>query len=123
MSGRATGNSVPGQPVEPEPDGWKGRYRMIAYVTVGADDMDRARRFYGAFLPGLGYRLERYHGDLSYILRAQAGQSPALPDFYVKSPFDGGPATAGNGSMVAFEAGSQMQGAHPARRRAGGGRH
>ena len=82
---------------------------MIAYVTVGADDIGRARQFYSAFLPALGYRLEEYHGDLSYVLPAQPGQSPALPDFYVKSPFDGGPASAGNGAMVAFEAHSQKQ--------------
>ncbi|MCP5087987.1 MAG: VOC family protein [Rhodobacteraceae bacterium] len=82
---------------------------MIAYVTVGADDIARAERFYSAFLPALGYGLEEYHGDLSYLLPKQPGQSAALPDFYVKSPFDGRPASAGNGTMIAFEARSQMQ--------------
>ena len=81
---------------------------MIAYVTVGADDVASAERFYSAFLPALGYRLEQYHGDLSYTLPAEPGQT-APPDFYVKSPFDGGPATAGNGVMVAFQVGSQEQ--------------
>lgn len=82
---------------------------MIAYVTVGADDMVSAERFYSAFLPSLGYTLEEYHGDLSYIPPAEPGQKPTSPDFYVKSPFDGGPASAGNGCMVAFEAVSQAQ--------------
>jgi len=82
---------------------------MIAYVTVGADDITRAKRFYSAFLPALGYGLEEYHGDLSYTLPRQPAQSAALPDFYVKSPFDGRPASAGNGTMIAFEARSQMQ--------------
>lgn len=82
---------------------------MIAYVTVGVDDIALAERFYSAFLPGLGYELERYHGDLSYVLPANPGQSPVQPEFYVKSPFDGGPASAGNGSMVAFEARDQQQ--------------
>ncbi|WP_298919384.1 VOC family protein [uncultured Roseobacter sp.] len=82
---------------------------MIAYVTVGADDIARAERFYSAFLTALGYRLEEYHGDLSYIPPVQPGQSQVSPDFYVKSPFNGGPATAGNGAMVAFEARSQSQ--------------
>lgn len=82
---------------------------MIAYVTVGADDMASAERFYSAFLPALGYDVEEYHGDLSYIPRPQPGQLPASPDFYVKRPFDGGPASAGNGSMVAFEARTQSQ--------------
>lgn len=82
---------------------------MIAYVTVGADDISRAERFYSAFLPALGYRLEKYHGDLSYVLPATPGQPLAQPDFYVKSPFDGQPASAGNGVMVAFQARSQRQ--------------
>ncbi|MDA7430599.1 VOC family protein [Primorskyibacter aestuariivivens] len=82
---------------------------MIAYVTVGADDIARAERFYSAFLPALGYRLERYQGDLSYALPVPPGQSPALPDFYIKAPFNGQPALAGNGSMVAFEARNQTQ--------------
>ncbi|MEL6839211.1 MAG: VOC family protein [Pseudomonadota bacterium] len=82
---------------------------MIAYVTVGVDDITRAERFYSAFLPALGYEVEEYHGDLSYALPKQPGQLVALPEFYVKSPFDGAPAAAGNGSMVAFEAQNQKQ--------------
>lgn len=82
---------------------------MIAYVTVGVDDIARAERFYSAFLPALGYGLEKFHGDLSYVLPVKPGQSPVQPDFYVKSTFDGGPASAGNGTMIAFEARSQMQ--------------
>ena len=79
---------------------------MIAYITVGANDVAKAAQFYGAILPAMGCQHERYHGDLSYI---PPGQPPVSPEFYVKSPFDGASATAGNGVMVAFEAGSQEQ--------------
>jgi len=82
---------------------------MIAYVTVGADDIARAKRFYSALLPALGYALEEGPEGLSYALPAEPGQSPVLPDFYVKPAFDGRPASAGNGSMVAFEARNQKQ--------------
>ncbi|MEX0283666.1 MAG: VOC family protein [Paracoccaceae bacterium] len=82
---------------------------MIAYITIGADDMALAERFYSALLFPLGYELEYYHGDLSYALPVAPGQSPVHPEFYVKSPFDGQPATTGNGVMVAFEAGNQQQ--------------
>jgi catechol 2,3-dioxygenase-like lactoylglutathione lyase family enzyme len=82
---------------------------MIAYVTVGAVDIARAKRFYSAFLPALGYGLEEGSEGLSYALPLQPGQSAALPDFYVKPTFDGQPATAGNGAMIAFEARSQKQ--------------
>ena len=82
---------------------------MIAYVTVGADDIALAKRFYSAFLPKLGYELEEGPAGLSYALPVAPGQSPVLPDFYVKPPFDGRPASAGNGAMVAFEARNQQQ--------------
>ncbi|PWE26746.1 glyoxalase [Pararhodobacter marinus] len=82
---------------------------MIAYVTVGADDMARARRFYDALLPALGYGLDEGPEGLSYALPVPPGQRPVLPDFYVKPPFDGAPARAGNGTMVAFLARSQQQ--------------
>lgn len=82
---------------------------MIAYVTVGADDLARAKRFYQAFLPALGYGFKEGAEGLSYALPVAPGQQPVLPDFYVKPTFDGHPASAGNGSMVAFEAQDQAQ--------------
>jgi catechol 2,3-dioxygenase-like lactoylglutathione lyase family enzyme len=82
---------------------------MIAYVTVGADDIARAKRFYSAFLPALDYGLEEGPAGLSYALPKQPGQSAALSDFYVKPTFDGLAASAGNGAMIAFEARSQSQ--------------
>lgn len=82
---------------------------MIAYVTVGADDIARARRFYTAFLPALNYTLKEGPEGLSYALAQQPDQSVALPDFYVKPTFDGCPASAGNGAMIAFEARNQKQ--------------
>lgn len=88
---------------------WEENHKLIAYVTVGADDIAKAERFYSAFLPALGYGLEDYQGDLSYILPTEPGQPPVQPDFYVKSPFNGQSASAGNGVMVAFQARSQSQ--------------
>ena len=82
---------------------------MIAYVTVGADDIAAAKRFYSAFLPALDYGLKEGPEGLSYILPVAPGHSPVLPDFYVKPTFNGQAATAGNGTMVAFEARSQQQ--------------
>lgn len=95
---------------------------MIAYVTVGADDIARARQFYNAFLPALGYLLEQGPEGLSYALPVEPGHPQVLPEFYVKPPFDGQAATAGNGAMVAFEANHQEQvrDLHAAALRAGG---
>ncbi|MEM9796356.1 MAG: VOC family protein [Pseudomonadota bacterium] len=82
---------------------------MIAYVTVGADDIARAKLFYDAILPALGYGLEQGPEGLSYALPLEPGQPAVLPDFYVKPTFDGQPASAGNGAMVAFQARNQRQ--------------
>lgn len=82
---------------------------MIAYVTVGSDDIARAKRFYSAFLPALDYELEEGPEGLSYALPVQPGHSATLPDFYVKPTFDERPASAGNGAMIAFEARNQSQ--------------
>lgn len=82
---------------------------MIAYVTFGTDDIDRARRFYRAFLPNLGYDLTDEPDGLSCRPVANTAQSAALPDLYIKRPFDGAPASAGNGTMVAFEVQNQAQ--------------
>ena len=82
---------------------------MIAYITVGADDIARAKRFYAAILPALGYGLDEGPEGLSYAMPAEPDQPPNLPEFYVKPPFDGRPASAGNGAMIAFEARNQQQ--------------
>lgn len=82
---------------------------MIAYVTVGSDDITLAKRFYSAFLPALGYGLEEGPEGLSFALPVPPDERPVHPDFYVKPTFNGQPATAGNGAMVAFEARNQAQ--------------
>lgn len=82
---------------------------MISYVTVGADDIARAKQFYSAFLPALEYEVSEGPEGLSYALPVPPGQSPIYPDFYVKPTYDGRPASVGNGVMVAFEARSQNQ--------------
>mgnify|MGYP001113165492 CR=1 FL=1 len=82
---------------------------MISYVTAGADDIGHAKRFYSSLLPAPGYTLSEGPEGLSYVLPVKPGQPFVPPDFYVKPPFDGRPASAGNGSMVAFEARSQNQ--------------
>lgn len=80
---------------------------MIGYVTVGADDIPLDERFYSAFLPNLGYVLDVSHEGLSYTIPDTSGRPHEPPDFYVKPPWDGRAASAGNGTMVAFQVPTQ----------------
>ena len=82
---------------------------MIGYISVGSDDIAASKRFYSAFLPALGYGLEEGPEGLSYLPPVPEGAHPMQPDFYVKPPFNGQAASVGNGSMVAFEAGTQEE--------------
>ena len=82
---------------------------MIAYVTVGTNDIVRAYQFYSAFLPALGYELTESSEGISCVLHEQSGQSAVMPELYIKPPFDGRTASAGNGSMIAFKARNQKQ--------------
>ncbi|MEL6965287.1 MAG: VOC family protein [Pseudomonadota bacterium] len=82
---------------------------MISYVTIGADDIAGAKRFYAAFLPALNYELTEGPEGISCALPKQPGQAIELPELYIRPTFDGRPASAGNGTMIAFKARSQKQ--------------
>ncbi len=74
---------------------------MIGYVTLGTNDLPRAAAFYDALLAELGAR--RFMEEDSFIAWAT---SPDKPGIGLTRPFDGKPATVGNGVMVALEADS-----------------
>jgi catechol 2,3-dioxygenase-like lactoylglutathione lyase family enzyme len=70
---------------------------VIGYVTVGTNDLPRAAAFYDALLAEVGARrlLELPRGLMW-------GVSWDKPSLGVLTPFDGQPATVGNGVMVAL---------------------
>ncbi len=82
---------------------------MIAYITLGTDDIAQAKRFYTAILPALGYALNEQPDGMSCTLPVAPGERPVGPDLYIKPPFDGRDASAGNGTMIAFQARTQRQ--------------
>ena len=95
---------------------------MIAYVTIGTDNIDLARKFYSAFLPVLGYELTEHSDGLAYALPETTDQSTTAPEIYIKKPFDGNDASCGNGMMVGYEASCQedVRSLHAAALEAGG---
>ncbi len=74
---------------------------MIGYVTIGTNNLDKAAAFYDELLAELGAKRFMQEetfiawADLSNMERAGLG---------VTYPFDGNPASVGNGVMVALDA-------------------
>jgi catechol 2,3-dioxygenase-like lactoylglutathione lyase family enzyme len=77
---------------------------MLSHVILGVSDADRAVAFYDAVLGILGYR-RRWVGasGAGYGTHDELG----INTFWVTKPVDGRPATAGNGTNVAFVAPSR----------------
>jgi catechol 2,3-dioxygenase-like lactoylglutathione lyase family enzyme len=81
---------------------------MFAYLCLGSNNLERSAKFYDATLGVLGYRRcdtgaeseTSWNGWLGWGLYEQAG---AVQDaLWVCKPYDGQPASVGNGSMVAL---------------------
>ncbi|MDX7998784.1 VOC family protein [Xenorhabdus sp. Reich] len=75
---------------------------MIGYITLGTNDFSRAAEFYDNLLAELG--AQRVMDTPNFIAWG--------PDFNVTNlciikPFDGNPATVGNGGMIALSVDSQ----------------
>jgi catechol 2,3-dioxygenase-like lactoylglutathione lyase family enzyme len=70
---------------------------MIGYVTIGTNKFDEAAKFYDDLLAtiGAGRMMEA-----DTFIAWSAG--PGAPAISITRPFDGEPATAGNGTMIAF---------------------
>lgn len=71
---------------------------MIGYAMVGSNDLPRARAFYGALFEtiGVGVLAEFPNGACGY------GPSWTVPMLGLGTPYDGNPATPGNGQMIAL---------------------
>jgi predicted lactoylglutathione lyase len=72
---------------------------MISYVTIGTNDLERAAKFYDAVLAPLGCK----RGPETERYKSWLGPTRG-PMLMVMKPFDGKPATVGNGVMVALGA-------------------
>jgi len=71
---------------------------MIGYVTLGTNDLPRAARFYDALLAEVGGK--RFMEYETFIAWSAGPDSPGIG---LSKPFDGNPATVGNGVMVALK--------------------
>jgi len=74
---------------------------MYSHVTVGTNDFQRSVSFYDAVLSTLSMKQLYFPPDLGWV---GYGTIMEAPQFAVGRPFDGKPATFGNGVTVAFNA-------------------
>ena len=74
---------------------------IFTHVTVGTNDLAKARAFYDAVLAPLGYKRLNDLGDNGSIW----GESAA--EFFVLKPANGQPATFANGGTISFVAPSR----------------
>ena len=77
---------------------------MIGYVTLGTNDLARSAAFYDALAVEMG--IGRMMDNETFIAWGTPGGAAGIA---LTKPFDGQPASVGNGVMVAFEAKDQAQ--------------
>lgn len=75
---------------------------LISHISVGTNDFDRAVTFYDTVLEALGCRRIMEHpGAIAW--------GRAYPEFWVQTPYNGQPATVGNGTHFGFIATSREE--------------
>ncbi|MEO0549877.1 MAG: VOC family protein [Pseudomonadota bacterium] len=72
---------------------------MLAYVTLGSNDTDKALAFYDGFMPVLGAK-RLFDNDRLYFY----GAGPGAPMLAIGGTYDEQEATCGNGVMPALAA-------------------
>ncbi|KPF71002.1 glyoxalase [alpha proteobacterium AAP81b] len=77
---------------------------MIGYVTLGTNDLAKGAVFYDAIAAEMGVgRMMEFPGFVAW------GTMGGAPGVALTKPFDGQPASIGNGVMVALEAKDRAQ--------------
>ena len=77
---------------------------MIGYVTVGINDLSRAGAFYSLIMSELDVPLTRTSEKSMSWGKFGGGRGLSIT-----KPFDGNPASVGNGMMIALEARDRKQ--------------
>lgn len=78
---------------------------QLGYVTLGTNDLEKAAAFYDALLGSLGHT-RIFQDENGFIAWGTTLENPALA---ITPPFDGNPATVGNGVMAAMNMDSKEE--------------
>jgi catechol 2,3-dioxygenase-like lactoylglutathione lyase family enzyme len=76
---------------------------MIGYVVLGTNNLPRAAAFYDTLLAEMGVKRMMTFGNRGYAW----GAAMDKPMLCIMTPYDGKPATVGNGVMVGIAADSR----------------
>ena len=82
---------------------------MLSYLFIGANDVEASARFYDAILSPLRYEKEQSEGQYCFSLPETVDKSNGPGSIHIARPFDGQPATTGNGMMPALRADSRQK--------------
>ena len=75
---------------------------MIGYVTIGVNDMEKAKAFYSELLADLGATVMMDMGRIAFI-----GTGQGAPMLSICEPYNEDDPHPGNGNMVAIDPGSK----------------
>ena len=73
---------------------------MIGYITLGTNDIDKARTYYDALLGELGAKRLMQLEENGFTLY---GVDMTTPSIALTTPFNGQTAEPGNGNMIALQ--------------------
>lgn len=76
----------------------------MTYATVGSNDLEQAKRFYDALLSVAGM-----HALFDHPSGGRVYGAAGVINFAVLGPFDGRPASVGNGGMIGFSFDSRAE--------------
>ncbi|MEE4378998.1 MAG: VOC family protein [Candidatus Competibacteraceae bacterium] len=75
---------------------------VLSHISLGTNDFDRAAAFYDKVLTTIGcQRIMEHPGAVAY--------GRQYPEFWIQTPFDGNPASVGNGTHISFFAASKAE--------------
>ena len=77
---------------------------MIGYFMYGTNNLKQSSKFYDSFLSEI--QMVKVEDENEFVGYAKK-DNPKKIIFYITLPYDGGKASSGNGTMVAFKVSSQ----------------
>ncbi|MCZ8262102.1 MAG: VOC family protein [Beijerinckiaceae bacterium] len=73
---------------------------MFSHITLGTNDLARAKAFYDAVIGPIGYPM--IHDESAHDTYGYGPETPGAPSFWILRPLNRQAATFGNGTTIGF---------------------